>query len=156
MPSNRRLAQRSSVGFYVDQYVEDEGFRCFSSNVSTGGIYVTRVASPFVRQNALVQMEMNLPGCNESIWTSGAIVYDRVEGLFHGSAVRFVAMARKHERLLQDFLHEQRAAEQELESVALPSGHMVHIRRPSVRKPRVRRSQLGERTAVSSIQQRLG
>jgi c-di-GMP-binding flagellar brake protein YcgR len=152
MQTNRRRAQRSPIGFYVDQYVEDEAFRCFTSNLSVGGVYMERVASSLHRRRNIVQMEMTLPGCNESIWTSGNVIYDRVGGLFHGTAVRFLAMAGKHERLLHDFLFEQRRVESELETIALPSGEMVHIHRPVTRRSRVRHSQLPANDSPGMLQ----
>ena len=104
MLTNRRHASRRTVGFYLDQYVDDDAFRCFSNNLSTSGMYMERVASPLHRHRDIVQLEMALPGCNDSIWTSGRVIYDSVGGLFHGTAVHFLAMARKHKRLLNDFL----------------------------------------------------
>lgn len=141
MLTNRRQARRTDVGFYLDQYVDEEAFRCFSNNLSTSGMYMERVASPLHRHRDVVQLEMTLPGCNDSIWTSGRIIYDHVGGLFHGTAVHFLAMASKHRRLLHDFLVEQSRMEEERETIALPTGQLVHIHRPQTRRPRIRRSQ---------------
>ena len=32
-----------------------------------------------------------LPGLSEPLWARGEVIYDRVDGLFHGQAIRFVA-----------------------------------------------------------------
>ena len=140
MLTNRRQASRSTLGFYLDQYVDDDAFRCFSSNLSTSGVYMERVASTLHRHHDIVQLEMPLPGCNDSIWASGRVIYDRFGGLFHGTAVQFLAMARSHKRLLNEFLIEQSRVEQERETIALPTGQLVHIHRPHTRHSRVRRA----------------
>lgn len=142
MHAERRRTPRCPAAFYVDQYIDDEAYRCFTSNLSEGGLYMERVLSPLHRTQPIVQLDVSLPGCTDTIWASGQVMHDHMHGLFHGSAVRFVAMAQKHKRLLRDYLLEQQLKENELESVALPSGRMVHIRRPAGRRPPVRRSRL--------------
>ena len=49
-----------------------------------------------------------LPGTNETIWATAQPQFDVVGRDFHVSGLRFVSMARKHERLIRDYLRERR------------------------------------------------
>jgi len=104
MSNNRRRAERLPVGFYVDQVVGNDLHRCFTTDLSSLGIFVERVAEPLRRSSSIVQLEIPLPEVNETLWAKGEVVYDRIDSLFHGSAIRFAGMARAHERMLRDWL----------------------------------------------------
>lgn len=106
MTQNRRRAERLPVGFYVEQIVGDDPLRCFTSDLSAIGLYMERLVEPLVRRSNQVQLEIPLPHTSDSIWATGEVIYDRVDALFHGTAVRFTAMARFHQRLLRDWLRE--------------------------------------------------
>jgi hypothetical protein len=68
-------------------------------------MFMERLAAPLRRTNNVVQLEIPLPTTSDSIWAKGEVVYDRIDALFHGTAVRFTGMARRHEQLLRDWLH---------------------------------------------------
>ncbi len=104
--TDRRRASRLPVSFYARQLVDDELHRCFTTNISTTGLYLERVLSPMERRSRIVQVEVPLPGTSDSLWTSGEVVYDRFDTIFHGTAVRFTAMARKHRRILRAWLYD--------------------------------------------------
>ena len=104
MSSNRRLAERLPVGFYVQQVVDGRPQRCFTADLSAHGIYMEKPVEPMDRNSNVVQLEIPLPNRNESIWAGGEIVYDSFDPLFHGTAIRFTAMARRHQRMLRDWL----------------------------------------------------
>jgi hypothetical protein len=106
MPQNRRHAERLPVGFYVDQIVGDDPHRCFTSDLSAIGLYMERLVQPLVRRTNQVQIEIPLPHTSDAIWARGEVIYDRFDALFHGTAVRFTAMARAHQRMLRDWLRE--------------------------------------------------
>jgi hypothetical protein len=106
MSNNRRRAERLPVGFYVDQVVGNDLHRCFTTDLSSLGIFVERVAEPLRRSSSVVQLEIPLPEINETLWAKGEVVYDRIDSLFHGSAIRFAGMARVHQRMLRDWLWE--------------------------------------------------
>lgn len=108
MSDNRRRSQRTPVGFYVEQFIDDAPYRCFTTDMSAIGIYLERLAEPFQRNSNLVQLEISLPGEGENIWASGEIVYDRLDSLFHGTAIRFRGMARRDQRMLREWLRESR------------------------------------------------
>jgi hypothetical protein len=111
MTSNRRRSERHPVGFYVEQLIDDAPHRCFTSDLSSIGMFVERIASPLDRHCNRVQLEIPLPNTSDSIWASGEVIYDRFDALFHGTAVQFTGMARAHQRLLREWLRESRRAE---------------------------------------------
>lgn len=126
MTHNRRRSQRLPVGFYVEQVVDDAPHRSFTTDLSAIGLYMERLAGPLQRSSRLIQVEIPLPQTGDALWASAEVVYDRVDALFHGTAVRFVAMARSHQRLLREWLRETSRRERFAD---------LH---PSVLEPRVR------------------
>jgi c-di-GMP-binding flagellar brake protein YcgR len=66
------------------------------------------------RDERMVQLEFELPATHESIWALAEIRHDRVgtprgeRTMVHGTGMQFRAMARKHERLIADFVFEER------------------------------------------------
>ncbi len=112
--ANRRLSPRSPVGFYIEQIVEDEPHRSFLSDLSATGLYMERPFELLSRRSNVVQVELPLPG-DETLWAKCEVVYDRFDSLFHGTAVRFTAMARRHQRMLRDWLRETSAEQRVME-----------------------------------------
>ena len=106
MKSERRLSQRIQVGFYMTQIIGDQPHQCFTTDLSAIGLYAERLVEPFERNSRVVQVQLPLPDTNDAIWAKGEVVYDNFDSIFHGSAIRFTAMARKHQRLLRDWLRE--------------------------------------------------
>jgi hypothetical protein len=99
------------VALYVDQHVGPDTHRCFGTDLSPTGLYMERPLSDasLARGCREVQLEVPLPD-GPSVWALGEVVYDRVDGLFHGQAVRFKAMARGDRAALERFLFEARRA----------------------------------------------
>lgn len=116
--SNRRRSERLPVGFYVDQIVGNDLHRCFTTDLSSLGIFVERVAEPMRRSSAIVQLEIPLPDSSDTLWAKGEVVYDRFDSLFHGTAIRFAGMARAHQKMLREWLWDTRTIDR---NVALPS-----------------------------------
>ena len=106
MPRNRRRCERHAVGFYVDQFVNDEPFRCFTTDLSSIGLYMERPVQPINRSSKFVQLEIKLPRSSDSIWALGEVIYDRLDSLFHGTAVCFTAMAHRQRRFLCEWLRD--------------------------------------------------
>ena len=106
MNENRRLAERVPVGFYVQQVVDDRMQRCFTADVSALGLYLEKPIEAMGRHSNVVQLEIPLPNRKETIWAKGEIVYDSFDPLFHGTAIRFIGMARVHQRMLREWLRE--------------------------------------------------
>jgi len=108
---DRRKAPRIPVSVYLEQHVEGQSHRCFTSDLSLTGLYMERPIGSFVRHSAKVQLEIPLPdGEGEPVWASGEVVYDCFNALFHGTAVRFEAMGDRDRRRLSAFLASASAA----------------------------------------------
>lgn len=110
MLSERRQVPRIPVGFYANQLVDDQPERCFTTSLSTSGLYMERLLTPLERTRETVQVEIPLPGAPETLWARGRVVYDCFDALFHGSAVRFTAMPNRHRRMLREWLHDRLAS----------------------------------------------
>lgn len=133
MHANRRRSERVPVGFYVDQIVDDDPHRCFTTDLSAIGLYMERPAAPIERPSGVVQMEIPLPHTSDSIWARGEVIYDRLDSIFHGTAVRFTGMARTHQRMLREWLRESRRRER---FAGLPPYRpRVLVHRPDRREP---------------------
>jgi PilZ domain len=131
MGHNRRRAARHSVGFYVEQFVNDEPQRCFTTDLSSIGLYMERLVEPMQRSSNVVQLEIKLPTTDDSIWASGEVVYDRIDSLFHGTAIRFTNMARTHQRWLREWLRESERVERFASTQhPLRSASTVRVHRP--------------------------
>ncbi|HEY2902892.1 MAG TPA: PilZ domain-containing protein [Polyangia bacterium] len=111
LDTERRRDPRVRVEMFLNQYVEDEPARSLAVNVSHTGLYVQKLVEPVARQTRVVGLEFELPGTGEIIWASAESRFDRLGDYFHVSGLRFVGMARKHERLLRDFVTEKRLRE---------------------------------------------
>ena len=103
--TDRRIAPRVPVSVYLSQHVDGETHRCFVTNLSATGLYMERPMGSFLRTSSQIQLEIPLPDrVGESIWASAEIVYDCFDALFHGSAVRFVAMSERDRARLSTFI----------------------------------------------------
>jgi hypothetical protein len=89
------------------------------------------------RASKLIQLEITLPRSSDSIWAVGEVVYDRLDSLFHGTAVCFQAMASAHRRYLCEWLHESSRTERFL-THPLRRPSPVSINRPAPAMARVR------------------
>ncbi len=109
----RRRDPRIRLEMFLNQYIEDNPTRSLAANVSHTGLYLQKLAdtrtppSPPPRPT-VVGLEFELPGTGEIIWASAESRFDVASDYFHFSGLRFVGMARKHERLLRDFVTEKR------------------------------------------------
>ncbi len=94
---DRRNASRIPVSLYLDEFVENESHRCFSTSLSKSGLYMERPMQPFVRRTNQVRLEIPDPEGQSPLMAEAEVVYDCFDGLFHGTAVRFTAMS-EHDR----------------------------------------------------------
>ena len=109
----RRDLERVPLSIFLDEYVDDRPHRALTTNLSATGLYMHRVATrssrQFGRHSRHVQLEFALPGTTDTIWARGEIRYDELGmDLVHGTGVALVDMARGHQRLIRDYLYEQR------------------------------------------------
>jgi len=130
MTRNRRRSDRIPVGFYVDQIISDDPHRCFTTDLSAIGLFMERLAEPLRRTTNVVQLEIPLPTTSDSIWAKGEVIYDRFDALFHGTAVRFTGMARFHQRLLRDWIHQTSRVDRM--DALHPFRPQIRVHRPSV------------------------
>jgi hypothetical protein len=90
---------------YLQQHVEGHSHRCFSSNLSSTGLYMERPIASFVRHSASIELEIPLPdGEAEPVRASAEIVYDCFNAVFHGTAVRFTKLDSRDQARIDAFL----------------------------------------------------
>ena len=106
---NRRNSYRIPVQMFLNEYVADTPYRCMSANVSPTGLYLNRLLQPVGRSSPIVGLEFELPGTNEMIWARGEVRYDTFDPYFHGTGVQITGIALAHQRLLRDYVLENRA-----------------------------------------------
>jgi len=106
--ANRRSAIRIPTQLFLNEFIRDKAHRCMAVNLSPSGIYLNRLLQPFHRQTPVVGLEFELPGTSEVIWARGEARYDAINRYFHGTGIEFTGMARAHQRLIRDYVLEQR------------------------------------------------
>jgi hypothetical protein len=105
--SDRRGDARIRTEMFLNQYVRDQPYRALATNLSTSGVFLQKLAMPYMRHAPSVGLEFELPGTGEIIWAGAECRFDAVGSDFHLTGLRFTAMARKHERLLRDYVRDK-------------------------------------------------
>jgi hypothetical protein len=105
---NRRSDKRLRLQLYLNQYIKDREFRALAVDISESGLAVQKLTEPVVPHAPVVGIEIELPGTNELIWAAAEPRFDEVGRDFHVSGLLFRSMARKHQRLLRDYVRERR------------------------------------------------
>src|SRR3954447_535201 len=113
-PSDRRSDHRLRLQVFLNQYIRDRPFRALALDISQTGLAVQKLREPTVQPAGIVALEIELPGTREVIWASAESRFETVGDDFHVSGLRFAGMARKHERLLNDYVRERRQRLQRL------------------------------------------
>ena len=115
---NRRLVSRLRLQVQMNAYVADQPCRALARDVSETGLALQRridqtralrPRDPAVPALGIVTLEIELPGTNETIWACAQPRFDALRIDQQISGLRFVSMARKHERLIRDYVRERRA-----------------------------------------------
>jgi hypothetical protein len=104
----RRLTPRLRLALTMNQYVKDDPCPALARDVSEGGLALQKRVDPHQPPVELVNLEIELPGTNETIWAAAEPRFDALHRSLQVSGLRFVSMARKHERLIRDYLRERR------------------------------------------------
>jgi c-di-GMP-binding flagellar brake protein YcgR len=104
---DRRLASRVRVEMFFNQYIRDEPYRSLAVNVSANGMAAHRLVEKTSRHARVVGIEFELPGTGEVIWASAETEFEAIDQHFHRAGIRFLSMARRHERLLREFVRER-------------------------------------------------
>lgn len=112
--NNRRLVPRLRLNARMNEYVADDGFPAVALNVSETGLSIRKPMEVRAPKSAFVALELELPGTNEVIWASAQTRFHAVAAQFQYSGLLFSSMARKHQRLLRDYVRERQARLQRL------------------------------------------
>jgi c-di-GMP-binding flagellar brake protein YcgR len=105
---DRRLARRVSLDMFFNQYIQDHPVRSLAVNVSEHGLAAQRLVERTTRHARVVAIEFELPGTGEIIWAKGETQFEAIDRDFHRAGIRFLAMARRHERLVREFVWDRR------------------------------------------------
>lgn len=102
--STYRQHKRLSVDLFMNKFVGDEPFACRTKDLSQTGVFLRRLIEPDRADGDIVGLEFTLPGSREVIWASGEVVRDEGSNSEEGVAIKFVSMADRHRRMLNDFI----------------------------------------------------
>jgi len=108
--NDRRVERRLSTQMFLNEYVDDDGRRSLVRDLSVRGVRLQRLAAPQPKDRRAVGLEIVLPGISEVIWARAEPRFDLLESDFHWRGLMFAGMARKHMRLLGEFVYEQAQA----------------------------------------------
>lgn len=110
---NRRNANRISLQMFLNEYVQDNPNRCMSFNLSPWGVYLSRLNASEIekRKTSVIGLEFELPGTSEVIWAKGEVRYEVWDEFFHGTGVEITGIAQAHQRLLADYVMEQKTTQ---------------------------------------------
>jgi hypothetical protein len=111
---NRRQEPRLRLNALMNEYIADEGYAAVALNVSEAGLSIRKPMELQSPRSRLVALELELPGTNEVIWASAERRFHAVGPHFQFSGLHFSSMARKHQRLLRDYVRERQARLQRL------------------------------------------
>jgi hypothetical protein len=112
--NNRRHAPRLRLNTRMNEYIADDGYPAVALNVSETGLSIRKPTKTRAPKSGLVALELELPGTNEVIWASAQTRFDATGAEFQFSGLLFFSMARKHQRLLRDYVRERQARLQRL------------------------------------------
>ena len=107
-PDNRRLSPRLRMRVFVNEYVGDDPCQAMARDVSETGLALLKLPERAAPAGGLVTLEVELPGTNETIWAAAQPRFESLNPEYQISGLRFVSMARKHERLIRDYVRERR------------------------------------------------
>jgi hypothetical protein len=93
---------------YLNEYVKDREYRALATDISESGLAIQKLTEPVVPYAGIVGLELELPGTNEVIWAAAEPRFEAVGDDFHVSGLCFRHMARKHQRLVRDYVRERR------------------------------------------------
>jgi hypothetical protein len=105
---DRRLARRVALDMFFNQYIHDRPVRSLAVNVSEHGLAAQRLVERVTQHARIVGIEFELPGTGEVIWAKAETQFESIDRDFHRAGIRFLAMARRHERLVREFVWDRR------------------------------------------------
>jgi hypothetical protein len=105
---NRRLSPRLRMRVFMNEYVGDDPAQALARDLSETGLALLKLPARTGAASKIVTLEVELPGTNETIWAAAQPRFESVSADYQISGMRFVSMARKHERLIRDYVRERR------------------------------------------------
>jgi hypothetical protein len=106
---NRRLGYRMPLQLFMNQHLKDRAHRCMAVNLSPHGIYLNRLVQQDPDVCRVVGLEFELPETSEVVWARGEARFEQLDPYFHGTGYEITGIARKHERLIRDYVLEHRS-----------------------------------------------
>ena len=111
---DRRSFPRFRLNAQLSEHVRGFSHHALAVDVSETGLALRKPARRRAPHTGVVGLEIVLPGSNEIIWASAEPRFHDVGTEYQASGLHFIAMARKHERLLRDYVRERQARLQRL------------------------------------------
>ena len=108
LPGNKRLSPRFPVQASLNEYIRDRPSPAVAFDVSVSGVAIRKPTAPRIHHAGVIGLELELPGTGEAIWASATPRFHAVGREFQLSGLLFLDMARKHRRLLHDYVNERR------------------------------------------------
>jgi hypothetical protein len=105
---NRRLSPRFPIRATLNEYIAEQEAPGIALDVSMAGLALRTAPTEKAGNTAVVGVEVELPGTGEAIWASAQPRFHAVGPGFEVSGLLFLDMARKHRRLLHDYVNERR------------------------------------------------
>jgi hypothetical protein len=105
---NRRLSPRFPVRATLNEYIAEEEAPGIALDVSMAGLALRTAPMEKPRETTVVAVEVELPGTGEAIWASAQPRFHAIGPGYDVSGLLFLDMARKHRRLLHDYVNERR------------------------------------------------
>jgi c-di-GMP-binding flagellar brake protein YcgR len=105
---DRRVNDRVPLDMFFNQYVQEHPVRTLAVNVSEHGLAAHRLVERVSHHARVVSIEFELPGTGEVIWARAETQFEAIDRDFHRAGIRFTAMARRHERLIREFVWDRR------------------------------------------------
>jgi hypothetical protein len=105
---NRRLSPRLRMRVFMNEYVGDDPCQALARDLSETGLALLKLPARTASPVQIVTLEVALPGTNETIWAAAQPRFESLGPDYQVSGLRFVSMARKHERLIRDYVRERR------------------------------------------------
>jgi hypothetical protein len=109
----QRRGKRVPLDVMYSEYVQERQMLGMIVDASEDGLRVQRLLKRTHTGSRVIQLEFALPGVDEMIWAKGEICFDQMwnakaapTGLVRTSGVRLVAAARKHMRMLREFVND--------------------------------------------------
>jgi c-di-GMP-binding flagellar brake protein YcgR len=106
--NNRRLVERVPIKLVCEEHLRARDLQSTAIDMSEVGLSLRRLGGTRTPPHEAVGLEFALPGTGETIWAHAETQFEDIDRGVHRAGLRFVEMARRHQRLLHDYLMERR------------------------------------------------